>query len=92
MPISAQTFAANVASKLGELARVVESTASLSEIYTARGGVGTFTDEELQDTGFAANDLAVVIGVFNAMQLFFNNGQPSQFDRWPTVQKHRGDL
>jgi hypothetical protein len=90
--ISSQTYAGNVASKLGELARVIEDLRTLGEIYDARGGAVTFSDEALQDTGFDANGLLSIIFINNDLQSFFNNGVVPQVNRWPTVQRFRGDV
>lgn len=92
MAISEQTFAANVANTLGEFARVVEDLQSLGEIYDARGGLATFTDEALTDSGFTGNQLLEIIYLNNDLQAFLDNGTPPQANRWPTVQRHRGDL
>lgn len=89
---SPQSFAANVSSKLGELARVVEDLRSLGEIYDARGGAAVFDDDALTDTGYDASSLLGVIYLNNDLQAFFNNGTPAQANRWPTVQSHRSDL
>lgn len=93
MALSAQTFAANVQSKLGELGRVIAELNTLAAIYDARGGAATFTTQELQDTGFQSGDeLLGVIYLSNDLRAFMEGGDPPVANRWPVVHKFRGDL
>jgi hypothetical protein len=93
MALSAQTFAANVQSKLGELGRVIAELNTLAAIYDARGGAGVFTTAALEDTGFDSDgELLGVIFLSNDLKLFMEGGDPPVANRWPTVHKYRGDL